>query len=263
MSPQDGGHVFRFSLTGLIVFCLALMAGSAFITCKLQTVNRPEPVNALTVNPQGKTRKVSVGPWGEMITRDIELERPIEMFPPEMVNPPAETWTFNGMKPEAVKALLAKDGLTPAQVATLFAPGNFQEGASGTVLKPTPEFIFSLDTETRRQLGLGLFGRGVGVYLDFPYSFTSNTLKSIYEDSRLNPDDVTLLKQLVFPNQNVFLLTDYRSLLARIPSGKRRLSMARALSRMPGVLAGLTIRPDTDVDKIAYYWGHVPGSSLQ
>ncbi len=148
---SHAGNVFRFTLSGLIVFSLALMGGASFITLKLAGKTRPNlTADTFALNPNDKTRSVHVGPWGELLTRNIQLERPVEYLTEEVTTPQPETWTFNGMKPDAVKALLAKDALSAAQIGAAFTPGTFREEKSSTVLLPSNDFLLSLDAETRR-----------------------------------------------------------------------------------------------------------------
>jgi hypothetical protein len=162
------------------------------------------------------------------------------------------------MKPDDVKALLSRNGLTVAQVAAALAPEAVHADASGTTLVPATDFLFSLDAATRSKLSLSLAGTGVNLYLDYPFIFPGGTIDSIYADSRLQPDDVALLKRLVYANGNAWQLSDYPALMSRIPTVDRRVAMAKVLSRQSAVFAGLVIRPDTDIDKIAAYWGNVP-----
>ena len=154
--------------------------------------------------------------------------------------------------------MLTKVGLTSEQVAAIFAPGTFNAADSGTVLKPSADFLLSLDPETRRKLYLALAGLGVNLYLDYPYIFPGGSIESIYANTRLHPDDVALLKRLVYANGDARQLSDYQALLCQIPTVERRVALARALSRQSAVFAGLVIKPDTDIDKIAAYWGNVP-----
>jgi hypothetical protein len=255
----QAANVFQFTLAGLIVFSLALVVGASLVGFKLAGRSRPNlTADTFAVNPKDKTRSVRVGAWGELITRDIELERPVEYLTEEVTTPQPETWTFNGLKPEAVKALLAKNGLTAAQVAAAFTPGIVREEQTGTVLVPATDFFLSLDGGTRAKLYLALAGQGVNMYLDYPYIFPGGSLESIYADTRLNPDDVALLKRLIYANGEARQMSDYAALLGKIPTVERRVAVARALSRQSAVFAGLVIKPDTDIDKIAAYWGNVP-----
>ena len=251
-------NVFQFTLAGLIIFSLALIAGASLIGFKLAAATRPKLVDAFAVDPNDKSRSVRAGPWGSLIERNIELERPVEFLTEEVSHPQPETWTFNGLTAGAAKALLARNGLTAAQVAAAFAPGAVREEKSGTVLTPSAEFLLSLDAATRSRLYTSLNGLGVSLYFDYPFIFPASSIESIYADPRLYPDDVNLLKRLVYANSDARQLSDYQLLMCQIPTVERRVAMARSLSRQSAVFAGLVIKPDTDIDKIASYWSAVP-----
>jgi hypothetical protein len=254
----SAANAFQFTLAGLIIFTLALVAGAAALTYKLTAVNHTKLADTFAVDPNDKSRSVHVGAWGELVTRDISLERPVEYIGDEVNSPQPQVWAFNGLKSDAVKALLLRDGLTPAQAAAAFAPGTFTETAAGTKLTPTADFLFSLDATARQKLYPALAGSGVNTYLDYPYIFPADTIASIYADDRLDPADVALLKRLIYPNGGAQQLADYQFLLNQIPTTDRRVALTRALSRQSAVFAGLAIHPDTDIDKLAQYWGNIP-----
>jgi hypothetical protein len=254
----QASNVFQFTLAGLIVFSLALIAGASFIGFKLSAATHPKLADTFAIDPNDKTRSVHVGPWGQLITRDIELERPVEFLTEEVSRPQPETWTFTGLNSAAVKALLVQDGLTAAQADDALVPGLVSEEKTGTVLTPSANFLFSLDAATRAKLCLALAGHGVSLYIDYPFIFPGDSLESIYADPRLNSDDLSLLKRLVYPNGTARQLSDYLLLQSQIPTLERRVAVARALSRQHAVFAGLAIKSDTDIDKIAAYWGSVP-----
>lgn len=257
--PGHSGNVFRFTLTGLILFSVFLMAATAFIDNKLYLRRPRKLADTFAVDPKDKSRTVRVGPWGELVTRDIVLERPAELVTAEATTLGPEMWAFRGKKPDEVKVLLARIGVSDAQLATLFAPGAFQEDAVGTVLKPSPAFVMSLDPKSRQQLSTGLYGLGANIHLDFPLLFQPKIIESISADDHLMPEDVAVFKKLLYLNGDVSVLANYQTLMDQIPTAARRVAMGRAISRQVAVLAGLTILPDTDVDKIATYWGHLDG----
>lgn len=250
-------NVFQFTLAGLILFSLALIASASFIGFKLTAISRPKLADSFAVDPNDKSRSVHVGAWGTLVTRDIELERPAEFLTDEVNHPPVETWRFNGLKPDAVQALLAKSGLSAAQLSAALLPANVSPDASGTTLKPSGEFLESLDAGARQKLYAGLAGLGVNLYLDYPYIFPGDRINAIYADEQLHPDDVALLKKLVYANGGASQLADYDYLVGRIPTAARRTAITRALSRQSAVFAGLVIKPDTDIDKLAAYWGNI------
>jgi hypothetical protein len=252
-------NIFQFTLGGLVIFTVALVITASVIGYKLAGGNRPSlTADTFAVNPKDKSRSVHVGAWGELITRDIELERPAEFLTEEVTKPQLEIWTFNNLRPDAVKSLFAQAGLSSAQAAAAFAPGTFSETGNSTVLRPSADFLFSLSAEPRGKLYRALAGLGVNLYLDYPFIFPGGSLESIYADPRLAPDDVAMLKRLIYSNENARQLSDYEMLLNQVPTVERRVAMSRALSRQSAVFAGLVIKPDTDIDKLAAYWGNIP-----
>ena len=254
----SASNVFQFTLAGLIVFCLALVGGAAFVTYKVAVVTHPKLTETFAVDPKDKSRSVHVGPWGELITRDISLERPKEYLTEEVTVPQPEIWTFSGLNPDAVKALLMKNGLTEAQASAALVPAAGRQNAAGTTLTPSADFLFSLTPENRQKLYPQLAGYNINLYLDYPYIFPANTIESIYADEQLPPADVALLKRLVYPNGAAQQLSDYQFLLNQIPTVERRVALTCAMSRQSAVFAGLAIKPGTDIDKLASYWGNMP-----
>lgn len=254
----QAANVFQFTLAGLVVFSLALIGASSFVGFKLAAGSRPRLADTFAIDPQDKSKTAHAGPWGTLVTRNIELERPVEYLTDEVTNPKPEIWMFSGRQPEAVKSLLAKNGLSAGQIAEAFSPGNFTVKNSGTELQPTGKFLLSFSPAQRQELFDVLAGIGVNLYIDYPYIFPGDDIAGVYADARLHPDDVALLKQLVYPNGMAQQLTDYPFLLEKIPTVERRTAMTQALSRQSAVLARLAVSPDTDIDKIAAYWGNMP-----
>ena len=254
---EEAANVFQFTLAGLIIFSLALMGGASLAGYKLAVRTKPDLVqDTFAVNPKDKSRSVHVGPWGELVTRDIQLERPVEYLTDETTNPRPDKWEFQGLNPEAVKSLLVADGLSSQQTATVMS--RTSASSTGILVVPSPDFLLSLDAGTRAKLYLALAGKGVNLYVDFPFIFPGSAIDSIYADPRLNPEDVALLKRLIYPNGEAQQLSDYQTLMCQIPTVARRVAVAQALSRQSAVFAGLVIKPDTDIDKIAAYWSNVP-----
>ena len=258
--PAPAGNSFRFTLVGLIIFSLALIVGTSVLNFKILAKDHgSKPADPFLVDPKDKSRTIHSGAWGDLLMRDIELERPAEYLTEEVAIPHAEVWNFNGMNADAVKALLGKNGLTAAQVDLAFAPGTFTVRTTGTELRPSDAFLLSFGSDVRAKLYPALAGMGIYLYLDYPYIFPADTVDSIYRDPRLEADDVAVLKQFIYPNGNARQLVDYDALLIRIPTAVRRVAVAKALSRQSALLGGLMVKPDTDIDKIANYWGNIPG----
>ncbi len=177
---------FQFTLAGLIIFSLALIAAASFITVKLTAANHPKLAEVFAVDPDDKTRTVQSGPWGELIMHDIQLERPAEYVTEEVSNPQPEVWTFNGMKPDAVKALFAKNGLSPRTVGCGVCSGLLQ----GNRLRhrtPAAGGVFAVAGRRHPAETLHPAGRSWRQHciFEFPYIFPGDTIESIYRDDLL------------------------------------------------------------------------------
>lgn len=258
----DSANEFRFNLTGLIVFCVCLTAGALFLGAKLfgtrqniaagpsREIPAPGEMDKFTF-----TRK---GPWGELLTQDISLERPVEYLNIELKTVQPPVWTFHRLNVAQVKALFTANGLTQEETEKALAPDRVSTQGTNTVFKPSNEFVLSLNSETRDRLYGALRGLNVNLHLDSPYYYAKDQLEWMNGDARVQPDDLALFKKLVYGGNGVRRFSDYETLMGRLPTLERRAGIAASLSRQPAVLAGLCIRPDTDIDKVAQYWGSVP-----
>ena len=265
--PKNGNgrgsaKVFRFNLAGLIVLCLCLIAGSSFVTGKLvgaRQKDAPGPAqDAPDAAKQDKYTFTRQGPWGELLTQNISLERPAEYLNDELKTVQPPVWTFHGMNVAQVKALFIANGLTQQEAEKALAPDRVSTRETNTLFKPSEEFVFSLKPETRDRLYGAMRGLDVNLYLDSPYYYAKDHIEWVTGDARVHPDDLALFKKLVYGGKDIRRFGDYETLMGRIPTLQRRVGMAAWLSRQSAVLARLCIRPDTDIDKVAMYWGNVP-----
>jgi hypothetical protein len=260
---EAGGvpNTFRFNLAGLIIFSLFLTTGTALVTSKYVAL-KPKTYSFASEDvpdpdQQGKDVFVRKGPWGELLTQNIKLERPDEYISSEVQNPAPETWNFGAMNLDQVRELLCSNGLTREQVQAQATPNRFTSNGTNNSLVPDEDFLFSMQPETRQKLYGGLYGMGVDAHIDYPFIFPNDSIQKVYSNPRIHPDDLALLKHLVYATTNSTRLTDINLLLRRIPTNDRRLILVKALSFQPAVLARLCVRPDSDIDKIASYWGNV------
>ncbi len=254
-------NIFRFNLIGMIAFSLCLIAGTALVAGRLFNPhskaisfvanNIPDP------DQQDKNTYTRKGPWGEMLVQNIRLERPVEYVVGEVRDVQPVTWTFQGMTTAQVSDRLVTCGLSADQAGALLTTGKILMQGSAAVVMPTDEFILSLSAETRQQLYSCFYGKGIYMLADYPYIFPKDSIETIFADTHLHEEDVVVLKKLVFRSGAATHLVDYPVLLKSIPTFERRVAMARSLSRQSAVLARLCIRPDSDIDKIAGYWGRM------
>jgi len=263
-NAKDPGpaNAVRFTLTGLIVFCVCLVSVTSFLTWPLtryrQSATAGPALNIPDPDQQDEYTFTRQGPWGELLTSEISLQRPLEYLNQELKTAPPAEWTFRGLNAAQVKALFLANGLTSQQADQALDPDRVSTRGTNTLVKPSDQFVCSLRPETRERLYRALRGFDVNVYLDWPYYYPRHSIESVLADSRPHPDDLALFKHLLYGNKEAWRFSDFETLMGRIPTLERRVAMTAALSRQPGVLARLCIRPNTDLDKVAAYWGHAP-----
>ncbi|HEY4953148.1 MAG TPA: hypothetical protein VII71_07175, partial [Verrucomicrobiae bacterium] len=144
-NETEAVNSFRFSLTGLLLFTIVLIAGTALVSSKLFDT-KPKPY-AFAENDipdpahQDKDIFIHKGPWGELLTQNIKLERPAEYIAMDEKNPDPESWNFNGLNLDKVKALLVVNGLTKEQVAVQLTPEHIKVQGTNTVFTPDENFL--------------------------------------------------------------------------------------------------------------------------
>jgi hypothetical protein len=258
-TEADVVNSFRFSLTGLILFSLCLVAGTLAISCRIFETKPRMYSFAKESPPAAEAQEAGIsahaGPWGELLTQDIMLERPQEYFAAESKVPEPETWRFNNMNPAQVKQFLVAHGLARELVEAQLTPARIATQDATTVFTPDEDFLLSLTPEVRGQLYGAMYGMGVAEPIDFPLVFSKHNIEKIYSDPRLNAQDAALLKRLIYPASDSERFSDYQLLQRRLPTPERRVTVMKLLSIQPAVLVRLRVRPDSDIDKIAAYWG--------
>jgi hypothetical protein len=173
---QQATNSFQFTLTGLIVFSAFLIIATTLVSNKLVYPMAQKVVRTITANGGDSSKSLNVGPWGKLVMQDIYLERPLDMLGDLGVNLKHETWTFKNLNVDAAKALLARNGMKASDIARLFKEGNFYTNAQDTVVTTSPDFVLSLDSNSRQQLCLGLAGLGVNLFLISPLFLTATPL---------------------------------------------------------------------------------------
>src|SRR5262245_43338638 len=153
---REGFHV-QFNLLGLVVFSMSLVLATGLLEFALaRPFNKtPGPSTSASSSPSGPAidrPPADIPPWGEFSAYDIELERPEEYAAFELNRDKTPPWVFTGMKPEQVRELLTKCGLTPAQLERALAPGVVSIDDTNTLIQADEQLIFSLSPETRSKL---------------------------------------------------------------------------------------------------------------
>lgn len=115
-SPSRGPNSFCFNLPGLAVFSSALVLTGSAVTFGMRDARLPAARTGAEdagrdPNERRERQGRSVqGAWGELLVREIEIERPEEYLAYDG-EPLTETWTFAGSTPDEVRELLLRSKL--------------------------------------------------------------------------------------------------------------------------------------------------------
>ena len=258
-----GRVTIQLHLVGLVVFSVALVLSSALVTFGLirshsagggessfrqlyTDTNFSGTVDVQTTN---------VPPWGQLAIRDIDLEQPEEYVAYEINTNRVETWTFEGMNPDAVRLVMQSSGLSADQIKKALAAGIMTYTNSNTVITPDSDLVYSLLPESRAKLYAVLAHFKANELIQFPFCFPGDTFSTRVDKTKISPATLALIQKTLYRRGNAQCFSDLVTLLHSIPDEAERLRAIKALSHQSALLMGIRVWPDSDVDKIVNYWG--------
>lgn len=194
--------------------------------------------------------------------RDIDLEQPEEYVAYEIGTNRAETWTFQKMDPDAVRAVMQSSGLAPDQIAQALSPASLIYTNSDTLITPDQELVYSLSPAARSKLYAVLERFAPNELMQYPFCFPGNSFDDGVDKSKISPATLALLQKTLYPRGNAECFSDLQALLGGIPDENQRLQTVEALSHQSAVLMGIRVWPDSDIDKILGYWSWPAGVHL-
>ena len=212
--------------------------------------------------PNGKAPR-DVPPWGELNVYDIQIDPPQEYIDLTSTGDRVAIWRFDGMTADQTHGLLVQSGLTDSQVASAMSPDNMTSTGRGTEIRPADDLLLSLDPLVRAQLYTRLAQCGNNVPMMVPYFIPEGNVESLFEGIRLGPEILSVVRSLTYVRGAYHYFSDIELVVNRIPTAEGRLELFKAFTREPAVMARLRIRPDTDIERIAAYWGALPGVRIE
>lgn len=271
-SKPNDKSIIQFSLKGLTVFSVSLFLASALLTYALASLhfnNSDVEGKMLLFGKSKNTNQIAdkpvtpLPPWGELLTYDINIERPEEYVPFEANTNKVPAWIFGGMKSEQVRTLMLSSGLSPGQVEHALSPEFALVTSSNTIVKPDDNLIFSLSPEVRAKFYHQLSRFPQNQYMRYPFCFPGTNFDAIFSKSEVDGTIVSLVEKLLYRRGGGQCFSDIEAVLRHIPSETDRLHLVKALSRQNAVLARIHIRRETDIDKLLGYWAMAPGVRLK
>jgi len=195
------------------------------------------------------------GPWGHVRYLDSIIEAPEGALKVASLPTNAPGWFLDVLSPLALKQKLRVCNLADEQIAVLQQCATPAANGAGYNLQPPDDFIVGLAPRDRASLYGLLACYTQNVAQAFPFRFDLETRKDWFEGAQLDAGVETLVRQLVYRQDNMSLFSDLALVLRRHTDPAVYAGLFRALSREATVLAYLRVGPDDRLKELAYYWG--------
>jgi hypothetical protein len=266
-SPSSGGITIQLNLIGLIIFSVALVVTAALVTYGLvrgqsATTGRKDTALALTNTENNITEAKEMPPWGQLITRELDLEQPEEYIAYEVMTNKVETWTFEGITPAAAKSVMQNAGLEADEIARVTQSSTMAYAGSNTIIHPNKELVFSMPPATRAKLYAVLGQSAANELIHFPFCFPRDSFATRFNKSSITPETYSRLEKMMYPRGDAKCFSDLPMLLQETTDASERLQLVKALSHQSALLIGIHVWPDSDIDKLMGYWTWPSGVRL-
>lgn len=253
--------VIRLSPIGLLALCVGLVATSSWMTHRT-CGSHPAAANPVRTDPPASPQPVPgelSGPWGDLVTLDIDIEQPEEYVSFEENDHRSTQWVFPGKAPGGIRELLSGCGFTERQVALALAPEAVTDSPTATLLRPPAELVIGLSPAVREKLYTVLAQWPENKAMATPYHLPMTGLGTLLASDRIPAEIRALVEQLSYVRGGHRYFSDTDLVLGRLPQAGDRLHLLKALTNQTAVMARLKLGPDSDIDKLLGYWGATPG----
>lgn len=262
----ESGVVLQVNLLGAIVFSMALVLTASMVTYAVEKGGRPPQASPGAQSETARSAEPSpneIPPWGELVVRDIRIEPPDEYlaFELEHITPPS--WMFDGLSVDQVHQLMVSCGLTEKQAETALVPNKVSVSKSSTTVVPDDDLVMSLSPQTRSKLYHELAHSSENQHMRFPFCYSGNQFDEAFAASKISPTITAAVRKLLYPRGELQCFSDYEMVLRQISDKDEQMRLLRILSSEAAVMAGVRIRPDTDIKKLLGYWAGYGGIRIK
>jgi hypothetical protein len=250
----ESGVVLHVNLLGAIVFSVALVLAAAMVTYGVSKPGHPQPVSAAEANRTSGPAPAQVPPWGELSVRDIKIKPPEEYlaFEVQRITPPA--WIFGGNSVDQARQVMLASGLTPEQVNNALLASKVSVSDSRVTVKPDNALVASLSPQTRAKLYHELGRNPANEHMRYPFCYSPGEFEEAFASEKISPAVTDMVKKLLYSRGTLQCFSDYELVLLQIKDKQEQMRLISVLSSQSAVMAGVRIRPETDVDKLLGYW---------
>jgi len=256
--------VLQIGLKSVGIICVLQIVLLLFL-CWRPVASRSAANTKASGHSTRQDRAVAVGelpPWGELIVKDMDIQRPNEYLESDVKQDASTAWNFRGNL-EQIRSLLVSCGFTESQLKSAFLPQSLEVTGSGVEIKPADDLLLSLSPETRGRLYAELARNPANFYMANPLHIKHDKIDCLVTEQGLPEATVALFKKLLYARGSLSFFSDLGFMFRHIPAEEDRLNLLKVATSEPSVMVRLKIRPDTDIDKLLGYWGKGFGARRQ
>lgn len=233
--------------------CLVLATLLGWFALWLRPVAAPVSASVAPATPreaQAPRPITRIGPWGELEITPVSLERPDHLFTKLDEYFELRPWIFANSSTEELHELFSHDDLTVDQKLWLNEETYWTTDGYSLALLPPHEFVLSLSLAARTRIYNRLAKSPGNLFKSDPFWITDDWA----DGSGLSPETIARIETLIYPCGDARCFSDVAAVGATLtPAEQARL--LRTLSRQRALQVRLVVRPDTDLESIASYWG--------
>lgn len=206
------------------------------------------------------TLRCKPGPWGELEYSRILIEPPEDFVSDNFPDPKEIRWFFKGYTKEQLTALWQSAGLDTTLLRLTGSTVNLEVVTDGIVVRATPEFVLGLSNPARTRLYTALAAFPENHAQSEPFRFRAEGAGEWFENSGLSNETTAFVSKFLYRRGTSLIFSDCDAVLPRLESAEERSRFVKTLSRKSTLLLKLRVRPDSDIETLARYWGRGPRS---
>lgn len=249
--PAPPSLAAKLRQAGLIALAVAFVGGLwVWLSDRLA-----KGATSTTAQESSRRIKGNPGPWGELEYIPILIETPDEFLSVTRQANYDQPWCFQRLSVSQVTEVFNEAGLSPQERQWLLDQQNWRPVTNGFAITPPPEMLMGMSRAARERIYNVLAECGGNPLHEMPLSFRRDGLDEWFYKSGLSAPTIALTKSLLYQRGNAWCLSDWPLLLRYIESPTERRRLLKTTSRQATLLVRLRVRPDSDVEPLAGYWG--------
>lgn len=195
--------------------------------------------------------------WGVLTEQSLMLDRP-----DAALQRPAATeirWVFRGYDTAALEEFFKSCGLSARKLGFLLDRQNWQVAGDSITVTPPLAVIQEMNPAARRKVYDVLAREPENMPQRYPFVFRGS-FEEWFADCQLPPQQLRELRRMVYKKDNVFVFSDI-SYFQLTTSSNEVFQLVRQISRVPTVMASLSLKRSSDVTQLQHYWQSPDGTS--